>query len=134
MRSPGSPMSRSSEGAESGAACRLPSVRLSRPHAPVAQLDRALPSEGRGQGFESLRARHTPGLRQHPETTVVVAALPQNSPTPPVPSSRPWLAPRPDGEHGELIGGVAMMMPPPNRRHQRIAYNLVSLLDTALKR
>jgi hypothetical protein len=25
--------------------------------APVAQLDRALPSEGRGQGFESLRAR-----------------------------------------------------------------------------
>ncbi len=30
----------------------------SRPHAPVAQLDRALPSEGRGQGFESLRARH----------------------------------------------------------------------------
>ncbi len=27
-------------------------------HAPVAQLDRARPSEGRGQGFESLRARH----------------------------------------------------------------------------
>ena len=27
-------------------------------YAPVAQLDRALPSEGRGQGFESLRARH----------------------------------------------------------------------------
>ena len=28
------------------------------PHrAPVAQLDRALPSEGRGQGFESLRVR-----------------------------------------------------------------------------
>ena len=27
--------------------------------APVAQLDRALPSEGRGQGFESLRVRHT---------------------------------------------------------------------------
>jgi hypothetical protein len=26
-------------------------------HAPVAQLDRALPSEGRGRGFESLRAR-----------------------------------------------------------------------------
>ena len=26
--------------------------------APVAQLDRALPSGGRGQGFESLRARH----------------------------------------------------------------------------
>ena len=28
--------------------------------APVAQLDRALPSGGRGQGFESLRARHLP--------------------------------------------------------------------------
>ena len=26
-------------------------------YAPVAQLDRALPSGGRGQGFESLRAR-----------------------------------------------------------------------------
>ena len=26
--------------------------------APVAQLDRALPSEGRGQGFESLRVHH----------------------------------------------------------------------------
>ena len=33
--------------------------RISRAgRAPVAQLDRALPSEGRGQGFESLRARH----------------------------------------------------------------------------
>ena len=29
-------------------------------NAPVAQLDRALPSGGRGQGFESLRARHIP--------------------------------------------------------------------------
>ena len=27
-------------------------------HAPVAQLDRALPSGGRGQRFESSRARH----------------------------------------------------------------------------
>src|SRR5580698_3971541 len=27
-------------------------------HAPVAQLDRALPSEGKGQRFESSRARH----------------------------------------------------------------------------
>ena len=26
--------------------------------APVAQLDRALPSGGRGQGFESLQAHH----------------------------------------------------------------------------
>src|ERR1700722_12372025 len=29
------------------------------PHAPVAQLDRALPSEGKGQRFESPRARHS---------------------------------------------------------------------------
>jgi hypothetical protein len=35
---------------------RLGSRRLG---APVAQLDRALPSEGRGQGFESLRVRQT---------------------------------------------------------------------------
>ena len=34
-------------------------------NAPVAQLDRALPSGGRGQGFESLRARHLP---LHPAT------------------------------------------------------------------
>ena len=27
-------------------------------HAPVAQLDRVLPSEGRGRTFESCRARH----------------------------------------------------------------------------
>src|SRR5574337_598085 len=27
-------------------------------NAPVAQLDRVLPSEGRGRGFESRRARH----------------------------------------------------------------------------
>jgi hypothetical protein len=36
--------------------------------APVAQLDRALPSEGKGQKFESSRARH----------------FPRNMPTPPV--------------------------------------------------
>ena len=28
------------------------------PHAPVAQLDRALPSEGKGHTFESCRVRH----------------------------------------------------------------------------
>jgi hypothetical protein len=38
--------------------------RYLNPHAPVAQLDRALPSEGRGQGFESLRARQ--GSRKGP--------------------------------------------------------------------
>src|SRR5579863_9917617 len=34
-----------------------PETEYQRRSAPVAQLDRALPSEGRGQGFESLRAR-----------------------------------------------------------------------------
>lgn len=38
------------------ASCKKP--RASARRAPVAQLDRALPSEGRGQGFESLRVRH----------------------------------------------------------------------------
>ena len=38
--------------------CRDASRPLSRRNAPVAQLDRALPSEGRGQRFESSRARH----------------------------------------------------------------------------
>jgi hypothetical protein len=32
--------------------------------APVAQLDRALPSEGRGRGFESLRVRQIPAYKQ----------------------------------------------------------------------
>jgi hypothetical protein len=30
------------------------------PNAPVAQLDRALPSEGKGHTFESCRVRHVP--------------------------------------------------------------------------
>ncbi len=35
-------------------------------HAPVAQLDRVLPSEGRGRGFESLRAhQNINGLGDH---------------------------------------------------------------------
>jgi hypothetical protein len=34
--------------------------------APVAQLDRALPSGGRGQGFESLRARHLSHISHDP--------------------------------------------------------------------
>ena len=41
-----------------GAVAAALRMRYVRRNAPVAQLDRALPSEGRGQGFESLRARH----------------------------------------------------------------------------
>ncbi len=40
-----------------------PGFRYLGSHAPVAQLDRALPSEGRGQGFESLRARQIQMVR-----------------------------------------------------------------------
>ena len=38
--------------------CRPPANRLNERHAPVAQLDRALPSEGKGHTFESCRVRH----------------------------------------------------------------------------
>src|ERR1700730_4521386 len=58
----------------------------------------------------------------------------QNAPILSVASFRTWLTSRPDEEHWELIDGVPMMMTPRNRRHQRIASNLESLLDAALKR
>src|SRR6266542_3460781 len=64
----------------------------------------------------------------------MVGALRQNAPILSVASFRTWLASRPDEEHWELIEGVPMMMAPPNRRHQRIASNLESLLNAALKR
>lgn len=50
-----------------------------------------------------------------------------------VASFRTWLESRPDEEHWELVEGVPMMMTPPNRRHQRIASNLETLLNAALK-
>jgi len=58
----------------------------------------------------------------------------QHAPILSVTSFRAWLASRPDEEHWELIEGVPMMMTPPSRRHQRIASNLESLLNAALKR
>src|ERR1700757_575615 len=61
-------------------------------------------------------------------------ALRQPPPILSVPSFRTWLASRPDEEHWELLGGVPVMMTPPNRRHQRIASNLEALLNAALKR
>ena len=51
-----------------------------------------------------------------------------------VASFRTWLKSRPDEERWELIAGVPMMMAPPNRRHQRIVFNLVTLLNEALER
>lgn len=47
---------------------------------------------------------------------------------------RAFVATRPDEERWELIGGVAMMMTPPTRVHQRIASNLERLLNDALER
>ena len=40
---------------------------------------------------------------------------------------------RPDGERWQLVDGLAMMMTPPNRLHQRIAANLERLLNGALE-
>ncbi len=48
------------------ARCRCGRFGLCSPQAPVAQLDRALPSEGKGRTFESSRARHSP----HPCRTI----------------------------------------------------------------
>jgi Uma2 family endonuclease len=63
----------------------------------------------------------------------MVGAARQHAPILSVAAFRAWLRSRPDEEHWELIEGVPMMMTPPNRRHQRIAFNLVSLLDSAFK-
>jgi Uma2 family endonuclease len=68
------------------------------------------------------------------ETNIMVGAVRQHAPILSVASFRAWLASRPDEEHWELIEGIPMMMTPPNRRHQRIASNLESLLNAALKR
>jgi Uma2 family endonuclease len=42
-----------------------------------------------------------------------------------------FLETRPHGEHWELIEGVAVMMAPASYAHQRIAYNLCNLLNSA---
>lgn len=41
---------------------------------------------------------------------------------------------RPEEERWQLIDGVAMMMPPPTLRHQRIASNLARLLNAQLEK
>jgi Uma2 family endonuclease len=64
----------------------------------------------------------------------MVGAMRQHAPIFTVASFRAWLRSRPDEERWQLIEGIAMMMAPPNRRHQRIASNLERLLNDALKR
>jgi len=44
-----------------------------------------------------------------------------------------FLESRPDHEHWQLVDGLAMMMTPPTRWHQKIAKNLLWLLDRALE-
>jgi Uma2 family endonuclease len=62
-----------------------------------------------------------------------MGVLPQPQPQfPSVASFRAWLESRPEKERWELIEGVAMMMAPPNRQHQRIMMNLANLLNAAL--
>jgi len=46
---------------------------------------------------------------------------------------RGFLAGRPEEERWELIDGVAVMMAPPTKAHQRIASNLERLLNDALE-
>jgi Uma2 family endonuclease len=46
---------------------------------------------------------------------------------------RSFVQGRPDEEHWELIDGVAMMMAPATRAHQRIGSNLERLLNDALE-
>jgi Uma2 family endonuclease len=41
---------------------------------------------------------------------------------------------RPDGERWQLVDGLPMMMTPPTRPHQKIAKNLLFLLDGTLRR
>ena len=64
----------------------------------------------------------------------MVGAVGQHAPIFSVASFRAWLASRPDEEHWELIDGVAMIMAPPTKAHQRIASNLERLLNDALRR
>src|SRR6516225_1642150 len=56
--------------------CRAGSDRLmTSSSAPVAQLDRALPSEGRGHKFESCRARQQRGRKQVARAGAQAAAV-----------------------------------------------------------
>jgi Uma2 family endonuclease len=63
-----------------------------------------------------------------------MASAPLRTPRMSVELFRGFVEGRPDEEHWELIDGVAMMMAPPTKAHQRIASNLERLLNEALER
>jgi Uma2 family endonuclease len=63
--------------------------------------------------------------------TVEAPVRPAYSGTMDVDEFMAFLETRPDGEHWELIEGVAVMMAPPSFAHQRIASNFCTLLNNA---
>jgi|SRR5882672_9790556 Uma2 family endonuclease len=65
---------------------------------------------------------------------MTMASAPLRTPRMSVELFRGFVEGRPDEEHWELIDGVAMMMAPPTKAHQRIASNLERLLNDALER
>lgn len=64
----------------------------------------------------------------------MVGATRRKQPTLSRETFRAFTASRPDEERWELIDGVAVMMTPPTKAHQRIASNLERLLLDALER
>jgi Uma2 family endonuclease len=63
-----------------------------------------------------------------------MAGVQQRRPEPlSIEAFRAFVATRPDEEHWELIGGVATMMAPASKAHQRIASNLERALNDALE-
>jgi Uma2 family endonuclease len=68
------------------------------------------------------------------EMNSMTAVRPRKLPRLSIKTFRAFAASRPDEERWELIDGVAMMMAPPTKSHQRIASNLESLLLNAIER
>src|SRR5438876_10626877 len=72
-------------------------------------------------------------VHRHGQENDMAGAPLRNQPRLSVELFRGFLEGRPDEEHWELIDGVAMMMTPPTKAHQRIASNLERLLNDALE-
>ena len=95
--------------------------------APVAQLDRALPSEGRSREFESRRARHE--IKGLAELNFSVSReCPGEKPA----SSFPYPCPLLElaERTGGLANGAAGLFPSPalgERRHRSLARRLIAV-------
>ena len=108
--------------------CRAGSDRLmTSSSAPVAQLDRALPSEGRSREFESRRARHE--IKGLAELNFSVSReCPGEKPA----SSFPYPCPLLElaERTGGLANGAAGLFPSPalgERRHRSLARRLIAV-------